>query len=190
MQNRSDTSRHLSWAVTLLAAAIVAAVLPAAGAAAKRSSAARTPTPPVVWAAAACGALNSWQQHLSHRSGALGAGGSNARGEAAAIVAAAVSDTALLEHAITNAGAPASPNGTAVEQTLRSSIGGAKTRLRSAEMAALRLAAGRSTAGLGRILATQVVAVGRTFVHLGLRFPSQIFTNALDQVPTCALVHG
>ena len=190
MQTNSDTPRHLSWAVPFLVAAFLAAALPAVGAAAGHSRAARTPAPPVAWAAAACGALNSWQQHLSHRSAALEANGSDAHSKAAAIVAGAVSDTAVLERAITNAGAPASPNGTAIEQTMQSSIGGAITRLRSAETAALRLTARQSPAGLGRTLDTQVVAVGQTFIHLGLRYPSQTFTTALDQVPTCALVHG
>jgi hypothetical protein len=190
MQTKSDTPRHLSWAVASLAAAILAATILAAALPAVGAAARRTPTPPVVWAAAACGALNSWQQHLSHRSAALVANSSNAHGAAAAMVAGAVSDTTALERAITNAGAPASPNGTAIERTMLSSIGGAKTRLHSAETAALRLPANQSPAGLGRTLTTQVVAVGQTFIHLGLRFPSQTFTSALDQVPTCALVHG
>jgi hypothetical protein len=190
MQLNTDTRRQLFCSVALLAAVIVAALVPAVGAASRQSREARTSTPPAAWAAAACGALNSWQQHLSHRSAALGADGSNAHSEAATIVSGAVSDTAVLERAITAAGAPALVNGAAVEQTMRSSIERAKTRLRSAEAASHWPTARQSTAALGRALATQIVAVGQTFVRLGLRFPSQTFTTALDQVPACALVHG
>ncbi len=161
----------LLWAATALAA----------------HSPARAGATPASWLTTTCSAISSLQHGVDGRWG-----GTAAVKSRAALLARLDRDAADADAVVAaTTHAPAGvPNGTAIAAALRAPattlarfIGSTRTQARRGNVAAVELAA---RVGMQR----HSDATGAAFVHVEGLYPSTALAAAINQAPSCALVHG
>jgi hypothetical protein len=136
---------------------------------------ASTPATPQSWLAATCGAISALQHHSERAT--------TSRATLKALLGMSTVDGKTLL-AATGSAPRALPHGDAIAALLH---GQAATFLR---YVAAHRSSGTTNAALARALAARTKAIGATFVHLARSYPSTELDAAIDQSPTCALVHG
>jgi hypothetical protein len=161
----------LLWAATALAA----------------HSSARAGASPASWLTATCSAISSLQHGVDGRWG-----GTPAVKSRAALLARLDRDAADADAVVAaTTRAPAGvPNGSAIAAALRGPaatlnryIASTRAQAKRGNVAAVTLAA---RAGMQR----HSDATGAAFVHVEGLYPSSALRAAIDQAPSCALVHG
>jgi hypothetical protein len=170
----------LTIACTLLALTWAATALAAHGSA-------RAGTTPASWLTTTCTAITTLQHGVDGRWG-----GKAAVKNRAALIGLLDRDAADAEGVLAaTTRAPAGvPNGVAIATALR----GPATALRRYAVSARAIAKRGNVAAVALAARTGMQrrsnAAGAAFVHAEGLYPSPAFTAAIDQAPSCALVHG
>jgi hypothetical protein len=161
----------LTWAVTALAA----------------HEPARVGGTPAIWLATTCAAISTLQHGVAERWGGTTPPARRSSLTANLARDAADADSVLLA---TSRELPGVPHGAAIAASIH------------ARAAALRryIATARSAARVGDVAATAAAAraglqmrstqLGVAFIHLERSYPSTELASAINQAPSCALVHG
>ncbi len=158
-----------------------------AGAALLAGTAGAATVQPVTWATQTCTSLSTWQHTLARRTAALGQNHpATTHRQLLATLALLRTDGAELGKTIDLAGTPAVPQGPAIQATIKQSI--AVFNLALARD--IQRAASLSVSAEVATITTQSKAVGSAFIHLGTTYHQPLLDQAIDQVPSCALVHG
>jgi hypothetical protein len=162
--------------------------LAAASAAGAQAAAAPPAATPAAWAGKVCTSLNTWQNAVERTS----ATASPSRTVLLAEITGLVTRTGTMTKALASAGAPAVPQGAAIQQALQHAASTFASALAADRVKAKKLpaAGGKGATALLAAIAKQGQVVGMRFITLGTSFNSSEFNDALEQSPICGLVHG
>ena len=160
----------LTWAVTALAA----------------HDPARTGETPAAWLATTCSALSALQHGVAERwSGPAPA-------DRSSLVAALARDAADADGVLlaTSRALPGVPHGAAIASSLHARAAVLQRYIATTRAAARTQGVAATTVAARTGLQARSKQLGAAFVHLERSYPSTELASAINQAPSCALVHG